>query len=148
MTLSPEILFSEKEKLKIDFENWYYQLGGEHIGFIYDEDYPLTPQEAAKALGVLKVTLNKYIKQGLECMDNSSRKKIPSYAIEILKDPVYAILMQKTAQEKRLRNQTPHERLAEINSEIAELQMKYGKETFEETFAGHNGDEMEIMSSF
>ncbi|WP_051318350.1 helix-turn-helix domain-containing protein [Cohnella thermotolerans] len=108
----------------------------------FSKPYLLTPQQAAEALGISKVTLNKYIKQGLECLDNKSHKKIPAYTVEIMKDPVYSILMQKTAQEKKLRNQTPKERLAEINSEIAELQLKYGKETVDEAFDGYNGDEM------
>jgi hypothetical protein len=72
-------------KLKIDFENWYYELGGESIEFVYNDAYLLTPQEAADLLGVSKVTLNKYIKQGLECKDTTSHKKIPKYAIEIMK---------------------------------------------------------------
>lgn len=135
-------------KLKIDFENWYYELGGESFQFLYHETYLLTPQEAADLLGISKVTLNKYIKQGLECMDTSSHKKIPKYAIEIMKDPVYSILMQMVAQKKKRQNQTFKERLTEINEEISEFQLKYRKQTFTEQFGNLIGDDLDDPSDY
>lgn len=171
-TYSDEYLFSEKHKknllkwldrlvnlespisdldfgkIKIDFENWYYQLGGENIEFVFQKSYLLTPQEAADALGVSKVTLNKYIKQGLECLDNGSHNKIPKYAVEIMRDPVYSILMQHIAQERKIRNQSPKERLAEIYAEIADLQYKYSVTTPEEAFGAYNGDEMDDPTDY
>lgn len=171
-TYSSEYLFSEKHKknlfkwldrlvklelpisdadfgkIKIDFENWYYQLGGENIEFVFQKSYLLTPQEAADALGVSKVTLNKYIKQGLECLDNGTHNKIPKYAVEIMRDPVYSILMQHIAQERKIRNQSPADRLAEINQEITTLQYKYKVATFEEAFGAYNGDEMDDPTDY
>lgn len=135
-------------KLKIDFEHWYYQLGGEKIEFTYNQDYLLTPQEAADILGISKVTLNKYVKQGLEYIENSSHKRIPKYAVEILKDPIYGIRMQQIAQAKKLREQTPEERYHEITQELADLKLKYGKKTFEETFGGYSGDEMDDPTDY
>lgn len=129
-------------KLKIDFECWYYQLGGKKFEVVYHEDYLLTPQEAADALGISKVTLNKYVKQGLEYIENSSHKRIPKYAVEILKDPIYGIRMQKMAQEKKIREQTLHERYHEITQELADLKLKFGKKTFIEAFGAYEGDKM------
>lgn len=172
ISLSPSYLFSDKHKknlfkwlerlinidqpstdmefgkLKIDFENWYYQLGGETIEFLYYENYLITPQEAADALGVSKVTLNKYMKQGLESLDNGSHKKIPKYTVNLMKDPVYAIRMQMIAQEKKMRNRTPQERLQEINQEISEFQLKYGKPNFHEAFGEFTGDDMEDPTDY
>jgi DNA-binding transcriptional MerR regulator len=135
-------------KLKIDFEYWYYQLGGEKIEFSYHEDYLMTPQEAADTLGVSKVTLSKYVKQGLEYIENSSHKRIPKYAIEIMKDPIYGIRMQQIAQEKKLREQTPEERYHEITQELADLKLKYGKKTFDEVFGEYAGDNMEDPTDY
>lgn len=135
-------------KIKIDLESWYYQLGGEHIEFVYQDSYLLTPQEAAKALGTSKVTLNKYIKQGLECLDNGRHNKIPIYTIEIMRDPVYSIRMQAIAQEKKLRNQTPAGRFAEINEDLSKLQLKYRTMKFEDAFKGYDGDEMDDPTDY
>lgn len=135
-------------KIKIDFENWYYHLGGEHIEFIYQDTYLLTPKEAAAALGVSKVTLNKYIKQGLECVENGTHNKIPKYTIEVMRDPIYSILMQALAQEKKIRNQTPADRFVEINHELSELQLKYKTTSFEEAFRHYNGDEMDDPTDY
>ncbi|TCP28858.1 hypothetical protein EV207_11594 [Scopulibacillus darangshiensis] len=135
-------------KLKIDLENWYYQMGGENIHFEYHESYLLTPKEASEQLGVSKVTLNKYIKQGLECVDTTSHRKIPKYIIDIWKDPVYAIRLQMIAQEKKRRNQAPIERLKEINNELTEFQVKYKSASFQEAFKEFNGDSMDDPSDF
>lgn len=107
--------------MKIDFEIWYYDLGGEHIEFFYQKEYLLKPKDAAESLGVSTVTLNKYIKQGLECVDNGSQNKIPKHAVE---------------------------RLGEIYQEIAELQLKYKAKTYEEAFAEYNGDDMDDPTDY
>lgn len=136
-------------KLKIDFEQWYLQLGGENIEFTFNDGFLLTPQEAAEALGVSKVTLNKYIKQGLECVDNSGKhRKIPNYAVELLKDPIYGIRMQILAQEKKKWKQTPQERFEEIHDEIGALQLKYKSKTYQEAFAMYDGDEMDDPTDY
>ncbi len=121
-------------KLKVDFETWYYDLGGTSIEFIYHEDYLLKPMQAAEMLGISKVTLNKYIKQGLECLDNGSQNKIPKHAVELMRDPVYSIRMQINYQKKKNLEQSPEDRMKEINEEITELQLKYGKKTYQEAF--------------
>lgn len=130
-------------KLKVDLENWYYQLGGESIHFEYKDDYLLKPSEAAEQLGVSKVTLNKYIKQGLECIDTTSHHKIPKYIIDLWKEPVYSIRIQMIAQEKKLRKQSSIERLQEINHELTELQIKYTSATYQEAFKEFDGDSMD-----
>ncbi|PLR75268.1 hypothetical protein CU633_22070 [Bacillus sp. V3-13] len=135
-------------KLKIDFEKWYYQLGGEEISFEYQESYLLTPKEASEQLGISRVTLNKYIQNGLESVDTTSHRKIPKYVIELWKDPVYAIRMQMIAQEKKLRNQTPAERLEEINNELTQLQIKYKSSSFQEAFREYDGDSMDNPSDY
>lgn len=40
------------------------------------------------------MTLNKHTKQSLEIVDTTSHRKIPKHAVELLKDPAYAIRMQ------------------------------------------------------
>lgn len=124
-------------KLKIDLDTWYYELGGVSIEYIYHDDYLLTASEAADLLGISKVTLRKYVNQGLECQDNNgSHKKIPKHAVELMRDAVYAIRMQMNYQKKKKLEQTPQERLIEIIQEVAELQMRYGKKTYQEAFEG------------
>ncbi|MEM5014623.1 helix-turn-helix domain-containing protein [Niallia taxi] len=135
-------------KLKVDFENWYYQLGGDEINFEYQEDYLLTPKEASEKLGISRVTLNKYIKQGLESVNTKSHNKIPKYVIELWKNPVYAIRMQMIAQEKKLRNQLPEERLEEINKEVTLLQIKYKCSSYQDAFNKFNGDSMDDPSDY
>src|SRR5699024_575015 len=113
-------------------ERWYYRMGGEGIYFEYQEEYLLTPKEASEQLGVSNVTVNKYMKQGLEMVDTNSHRKIPIHAVELWKDPVYAIRMQMLAQEKEIKNQPPEERLKEVREEIIELQKKYKAKTSHE----------------
>jgi len=146
--MNPPAADAEFGKWKIDFEYWYYQLGGEKIQFIYHDDYLLTPQQAADALGVSKVTVNKYVKQGLEYVDNKSHHRIPKYAIEMMKDPIYGIRMQQIAQQKKLREQSPEDRYHDIAQELADLKLKYGKQTIEEAFGTYDGDNMDDPTDF
>src|SRR5699024_10099600 len=119
-------------KMRVDIERWYYQMGGEGIYFEYQEGYLLTPKEAANQLGISNVTLNKQTKQGLEIVDTTSHRKIPKHAIELWKDPAYAISMQMLFQEKKMKNQSPEDRLKEVQEEITELQKKYKAKTVHE----------------
>ncbi len=116
-------------KIKVDLEQWHYHMGGDGIYFEYQEEYLITPKEAAESLGVSHVTLNKYMKQGIETIDTTSHHKIPKHAIELWRDPVYAIRIQMLAQEQKIRNQTPEDRLKEIRDEIVELQKEYKAKT-------------------
>lgn len=100
-------------KLKYNLENWYYQLGGKVIHFHYHTSYLMTPSQASEKLGVSKVTLNKYIKQGLEVVDTTSHHKIPKHAVELWKDPIYGLKVQMLAQQRQLLNQSPEERIKE-----------------------------------
>ncbi|KOP79561.1 hypothetical protein AMS59_06925 [Lysinibacillus sp. FJAT-14745] len=135
-------------KLKIDFEYWYYQLGGKEIHFLYREDYLLKPNEVAKELGISTVTLNKYIKQGLECVDTKNHNKIPKHSIDIWKDSFYSIKMQMLYQEKKMRKQTPHDRIQEINQELLEFQLKYKKKKCDEAFIDCNINELDDPSDY
>lgn len=135
-------------KLKVDFENWYYQMGGEEIYFEYHESYLLTPKEASEQMGISKVTLNNYIQQGLESVNTSSHRKIPKYVIDLWKDPIYAIRMQMIAQEKKLRNQSPSERLEEINKELTMLQIKHKATSYQEAFKDFDGDSMDDPADY
>ncbi|WP_368901909.1 helix-turn-helix transcriptional regulator [Oceanobacillus oncorhynchi] len=103
----------------------------------------LTLEEAAEQLGVSKSTLNTYIKQGLETVNISSQPQISKHTIELLKNPVECIRMQINFQEQYLRNQSPEERLSEINEKLSELQIKYNSSSFDEAFKDFNGDSME-----
>jgi len=132
-------------KLKVDIERWYYRMCGEGMYFEYREEYLITPKEAAEFLGISNVTLNKYIKQGLEAIDTTSHHKIPKHALAIWQDPVYAIRMQMLAQEKKLRNQTPEERFKEVINEITELQKKHKAKTLWEVLINNKIDDIDSL---
>lgn len=108
----------------------------------------MTPTEVAKLLNISTVTLNKYVKQGLECVNTTAHKKIPRHAIEVMKDPVYALLMQMVAQKRKRLNQSPKERLIEINEELASFQIKYRKRTFAEQFGQLTGDDLDDPADY
>ncbi len=125
-------------KMKVDLERWYFLIGGKGMYFEYREDYLITPKMAAESLGVSNVTLNKYMKEGLENIDTTSHNKIPKHAVELWQDPVYAIRMQMLAQGKKIRNQTTEARLKEVRDEITELQKEYKAKNFEEAMVQNN----------
>ncbi len=135
-------------KIKIDLENWYHDIGGKEIHFEYQEDYLLTPSQASEKLKVSTVTLNKYIKQGFESVNTTSHRKIPKHAIELWKDPVYAIKMQMLAQKKKIQKQTPEERINEINQELIELQKKYKAKSISKAFSGLDLESMDDPSDY
>lgn len=112
------------------------------------DDELLTLDEAAEQLGVSKLTLNTYIKQGLETVNISSQPQISKHAIELWKNPVESIRMQMKFQEKQLRNQTLGERLSEINEKLSELQIKYNSVSFSEAFKDYDGDSMDDPSDY
>lgn len=132
-------------KMKVDLERWYYHMGGDGMYYEYRKEYLITPKEAAELLGVSTVTLNKYMKQGLETVDTTSHNKIPKHAIELWKDPVYAIRMQMLAQKKKLLNQTIDERLKELREEIFELQMEYKVKTFQDAMDKYKISNIDVM---
>lgn len=132
-------------KIKVDVERWHYRMGGKGMYFEYQEEYLLTPKEVAESLGVSNVTVNKYMKQGLETVDTTSHHKIPKHAVELWQDPVYAIRVQMLAQEKELRNQTPEERLKDISDEIIELQKAYQAKTIQEAVTKYKIDAIDEM---
>lgn len=132
-------------KMKVDLERWYYHMGGEGMYYEYQENYLITPKEAAELLGVSTVTLNKYMKQGLETVDTTSHNKIPKHAIALWKDPVYAIRMQILTQEKKNLNQTLDERLQEVREEIFELQKEYKVKTIQEALKKYKMGNLDAM---
>lgn len=152
VNLKPPIDDKEFGKLKIDFENWYYKIGGKNIQFYYQSDYLLTPKEAGDMLGVSNVTINKYLKAGLECVDTRSHRKIPKHAVHLWKDPIYCILMQKIYREHKMRNQNPEERLSEIWNELLDYQIKYGltysDDTLEKARKLVENEEMDISEYY
>lgn len=143
---------AEFGKLKIDFENWFYKIGGKNIKFEYRDHYLLTPKEAADMLNVSNVTVHKYLKNGLECVDTRSHRKIPKHAVLLWKDPVYCILMQKIYHENKMRNQSPEERLNDIWKELLDYQLKYGLtygvDTLEKARKLAESEEMDISEYY
>ncbi|WP_090080610.1 hypothetical protein [Lentibacillus persicus] len=135
-------------KLKLDLEDWYYQISGKDIVFEYREDYLIKPKQAAKLLGISNVTLNNYMKQGLEHIDTSSHNKIPKHAVDLWKDPVYCIKMQYLYQEKKRLRQTPEERLSEVYEELMQYKKKYKTPYIEKAFEGIDIDAMDDPSDY
>jgi DNA-binding transcriptional regulator GbsR (MarR family) len=135
-------------KLKIDFEEWYYQIGGQKIEFEYQDSYLLKPKEVAKDLGISTVTLSKYVKQGFEYIHHSSQNRIPKHMISLWKDPFYSIKIQLFYQKKKLLNQTPKERLKDVMEELLEFQMKYQTLTVKEAFPSIDGDGMDTLADY
>ncbi|MFA9560605.1 DNA-binding protein [Evansella sp. AB-rgal1] len=148
MTLEIPATDAEFGKLKLDLEQWYYQIGGKDITFDYVESYLLTTSETAELLGVSTVTVNKYMKRGLEQVNTNSHNKIPKHVVPLWKDPVYSIKMQMLYQEKKIRNQSPEERLKEVISELLDFQIKYEADTLEEAFPIVNGDDIDGLPDY
>jgi len=82
----------------------------------------LTVEEAMVELGLSEKSLRKYIRRGLT-MHNG---KIPRYAVEIMRDPAYCILMQFEFQREKLQNQTKEERIEDIREQIVEFEDEFG----------------------
>lgn len=135
-------------KLKVDFEEWYYQIGGRNIEFEYQDSYLLKPKEAAAALGISTVTLNKYVKQGFEYIHHSSQNRIPKHMIYLWKDPFYSIKIQLFYQKKKILNQTPKERLKDVLEELLDFQMKYKVSTVKQAFPTIDGDGMDTLADY
>lgn len=135
-------------KLKVDLEEWYYQIGGRDIIFEYRDSYLIKPKDAAELLGVSTVTINKYVKRGFEYIPNSSQNRIPKHMIYLWKDPVYCLKVQMLFQEKKLRNQKPEERLVEVMKEIVEFQLKYKAETSKKAFPVLDGNTVNLQDFF
>jgi hypothetical protein len=81
-------------------------------------------------------------------VDTTSHHKIPKHAIELWKDPVFGIKVQMLAQKRKLLNQSPKERVTEINAEILEFQMKYKAKSLDEVFEGVEVDAMDDPSDY
>lgn len=135
-------------KLKVDLEEWFYQIGGQDINFHYQDSYLLRPKEAAELLGVSTVTLNKYVKRGFEYIASSSQKRIPRHMIELWKNPIYCLKVQMLFQEKKSKTQSPKERLYEVMEEILEFQVKYKVDTVKEAFPHIDGDQMDLQDYY
>lgn len=124
-------------KLKIDFVNWYYNIGGTDIQFNYTQDYLATVKEAAELLNVSKVTFNKYVSRGFEVVQTTKHNKVPRFMIEIWKhSPEYALKVQISHQNKQLSSNSHEVHLKEIYLELHELEKKYKTKDLFEFFAG------------
>ncbi|WP_263062389.1 DNA-binding protein [Pallidibacillus thermolactis] len=148
ITLDTPVEDEKFGKLKVDFEEWFYQIGGRNIQFVYRKSYLFKPKEAVAQLGVSAVTLNKYVKRGFEYIPKQSQRRIPKHMIPLWKDPVYCLKVQMIHQEKKLRNQTPEERLKEVVEEILGFQMKYKAETSKDAFPVLDGNETNLQDFF
>ncbi|QBK25154.1 helix-turn-helix domain-containing protein [Ureibacillus thermophilus] len=135
-------------KLIIELEQWYYKIGGKNLKIYYNENYLLTPKEAANMLSVSTVTIHKYMKQGLENLETRSHRKIPKHAVLLWKDSKYCILMQRIYHEKKLRNQTPEDRIKEAKHELLDLQLKYGVDTLEQAWKLVDEEKMDISEYY
>ncbi|UOQ86844.1 DNA-binding protein [Gracilibacillus salinarum] len=135
-------------KFKVDVEQWYYQIGGKEIAFDYHQSYLLKPSDAAEQLGVSTVTLNKYVKQGFEYLNNSSHYRIPKHMIPLWHDTVYAIRVQMMFQQKKIWNQKPEERLKEVVDELLEFQMKYKADTVKEAFQKADKNDADTLPDY
>lgn len=133
-------------KLKVDFEEWFLQIGGRDIQFEYREGYLLKSEEAVELLGVSNVTLNEYVKQGFEYIPSRSQYQIPRHMISLWKDPVYCLKVQVLFQEKNLKNQKIGGRYKEVIDEIFEFQMKYKAESAEKAFPVLDGNKIDYKA--
>src|SRR5699024_2462057 len=138
VTLDEHVSDFEFGKLKLDLEEWFYLIGGKDISFTYQTEYLLTPSEVGEKLKVSNVTVNKYVKQGMEIMDTTAHRKFPKHVVPLWQDPAYCLKMQMISQNKKLMQQTEQERFIEVSEEIAELQYKYGSNTAAEAFAEYD----------
>lgn len=139
---------SEFGKLKVDFEEWFYGIGGKDIHFEYHDSYLITPKEVAEQLGVSTVTINNYVKRGFEYIDNRSHQRIPKHMIPLWKDPEYAIKIQMMYQQQKLRIQEPEERLKEVMEEILSFQIKYRADTAKDAFTVIDGDDQDGIADY
>lgn len=126
-------------KLKLDLEEWYYNIGGTNLIVKYCESYLLDISEVTKILNISKSTLHTYIEVGFECIDT---KKFPKCTVELWKNPSYMLKMQRLFQNKQMRELTVADHYKKISQEIADLELSYGG-TFNEIFYQYNGDDME-----
>lgn len=135
-------------KLKVDFEKWFFQIGGRDIQFEYREGYLLKPEEAVELLGVSNFNLNEYVKQGFEYIPTRSQCQIPRHMISIWKDPVYCLKVQMLFNENKIRNQTAEDRIKEVNADILEFQVKYKANTSKEAFPVLDGNKMNLQDFY
>src|SRR5690625_1536811 len=143
VNLDEHISDFEFGKLKLDLEEWFYLIGGKEISFTYQKDYLLTPSDVAEKLKVSTVTVNKYVKQGMEMIDTTSHHKFPKHVVPLWQDPASCLKMQMIAQNKKLIQQTGQERFIKLSEEIAEFQYKYGVNTVSEAFKEEDVDSLD-----
>lgn len=96
----------------------------------------LTVEEAMVELDLSENRLRKYIRRGLTTMHDG---KIPRYAVVLMKDPVFAFIMQWEYQQNKIENQTKEVRVKDIQRRIIEFEEENGG-NFDELF-GHLTDE-------
>lgn len=128
--------------LKVDIENWFYLIN-DKITFIYQEDYLLSPSQVAEQLSVSRVTVNKYMKQGMENIDTISHNKIPKHVVTVWKNPITALKMQMIYQSEKLKTNTAKNRFIQVAEDIAEYQNKYNAVLAKEIIPNNGIDYLE-----
>lgn len=119
--------------IKIDLDEWYYELGLKYLTFIYQDDYLMNVKDTCERLNISRPTLYKYIEAGLEIVDTNSQKKIPKFVLNIWNNRTYFYKMQQNFQLKKLRDQSYEDQYKELMSEITEYELKY-KGSYNEVF--------------
>src|SRR5699024_7233328 len=109
------------------------------------EEIPFTARGTSYSVGVSYVDINKKTKTGLRNGYKTSHRKITKHAIELSKDPAYAIRMQMLFQEKKIKNQLPEDRLKEVQEEITELQKKYKAKTVHAVIIKQNISDLDTV---
>lgn len=133
-------------KFIIDFQEWYYSMGGSNIVFTYQETYLITSKEAAESLNISKVTFSKYVSSGFQVSDTTKHKKVPPFMVDIwLNHPSYVSKLKAIYEYKHSLSFTEKEHLNEILFEIFRLEKKYNT-TDLDNFFKNAPDTFEITS--
>jgi hypothetical protein len=130
---------------KMPFDQWFYGVTTEGIlDTIYKPDYLVPITDAANELNISRSMIYKYISSGLEVVGEKGSQKVPRYVIEAWKDPAKALQIQWIHQVRKARTQTPEDKLALINEEIADFEIKYGGSFYK--LYGHLSEEVDGMA--
>lgn len=135
-------------KLKIELEEWFFNIGGCDLRFEYQNSYLLNQNEVVEKLGVSIIDL---IKRGAEYTINDSKYQIPKHIVYLWQDAVYSLKIQILYNNRKLREQEPLERYQEVKDEIFEFQMKYRAKTSKEAFPvfdENNMDDQDIIEFY
>lgn len=128
--------------VKYAFDRFYFDVTvGGKLKYHYHYNYLMSPAKAAERLGVSRQTVNKYVKMGLEVMEDSNGKhgKIPEHAVILWGIPQWASNLQFLHADFQQRESSLQERIKSITEDILEFEHKY-KGEFEDVFSGYGED--------